>query len=51
LLLNDLQRTTEILRKGHLRKAGDDNDFETVDNTERLLKEASSGKSKRWFGQ
>uniref|UniRef100_A0A914MZ45 LIM zinc-binding domain-containing protein n=1 Tax=Meloidogyne incognita TaxID=6306 RepID=A0A914MZ45_MELIC len=46
LLLNDLQRTTEILRKGHLRKAGDDNDFETVDNTERLLKEASSGKSK-----
>uniref|UniRef100_A0A915M0V8 LIM zinc-binding domain-containing protein n=1 Tax=Meloidogyne javanica TaxID=6303 RepID=A0A915M0V8_MELJA len=46
LLLNDLQRTTEILRKGHLRKAGDDNDFETADNTERLLKEASSGKSK-----
>lgn len=44
LLLNDLQRTTEVLRKGHLRKAGDD-EFETV-GTERLLKEASSGKSK-----
>jgi hypothetical protein len=41
LLLNDLERTTEVLRLGHRQKMKDGS-FESVD-TERLLKNKVNG--------